>query len=56
MKTRFLSNVDFDVTKKLYNLPKLGEEVIWAMPERKRFFLCEVFPYGPSEKSMNEAS
>ena len=21
-----------------------GGEVIWAMPERNRFFLCEVFP------------
>ena len=39
----------FDVQKKLYNLPELGGgggEVIWAMPERNRFFLCEViFPY-----------
>ena len=40
-------NVVFDVQKKLYNLPKLGGgggEVIWAMPERNRFFLCEVVP------------
>ena len=22
-----------------------GEEVIWAMPERKHFFFHEVFPY-----------
>ena len=22
-----------------------GVEVIWAMPERNRFFSCEVFPY-----------
>ena len=25
-----------------------GGEVIWAMPERKRFFLSEVFPNGQS--------
>ena len=39
-------NVVFDVQKKLYNLPELegGGEVIWAMPERNRFFSCEVFP------------
>ena len=41
-------NVVFDVQKKLYNLPELGGggggEVIWAMPERNRFFLWEVFP------------
>ena len=30
----------------MYKLPELGGEVIWAMPERNRFFLCEVFPYG----------
>ena len=33
----------------MYNLPELGGggggEVIWAMPERNRFFLWEVFPY-----------
>ena len=41
-------NVVFDVRKKLYNLPELGGgggEVIWAMTERNRFLLCEVFPY-----------
>ena len=39
-------NVVFDIQKKLYKLPELGGrgEVIWAMPERNRFFLWEVFP------------
>ena len=32
-------NVAFDVQKKLYKLPELEGEVIWAMPERKRFLL-----------------
>ena len=32
-------NVVFDVQKKFYNLPALGGGgVIWAMPERNRFF------------------
>ena len=33
--------VVFDVQKKWYKLPELGGggEVIWAMPERKLFFL-----------------
>ena len=42
-KTTFLA-----VKKNWYKLPKLGGggggEVIWAMPERNRFFLWEVFP------------
>ena len=31
--------------KKMYKLPERGGgEVIWAMPERKHYFLKEVFP------------
>ena len=29
----------------MYKLPERRGEVIWAMPERKHFFLKEVFPY-----------
>ena len=29
----------------MYNLPEMGGEVIQAMPERKHFFLMEVFRY-----------
>ena len=48
-------NVVFDVQKKLYNLPELGGgggEVIWAMPERNRFFLWEVFPKGEASQTI----
>ena len=38
----------FDVRKKVTKLPELeggGGYLIWAMPERKRAFPYEVFPY-----------
>ena len=38
----------FDVRKKMTKLPELeggGGYLIWAMPERKRAFLYDVFPY-----------
>ena len=37
------------MSKKVVQLARIGGggggEVIWAMPERNRFFLAEVFPY-----------
>ena len=41
----YAQNVVFDVRKKRYKLPEMrGGGGIWAMPETKHFFLCEVFP------------
>ena len=39
----------------MYKLPERGgggEEVIWAMPERKHSFLKEVFPNSEIEKEL----
>ena len=51
----YSQNIVFDIRKKRYKLPEMGEggEVIQAMPERKHSFLQEVFPNTKKEKKVD---